>query len=231
MRRAQIRKCEDCGHSVSRRAKACPQCGAPFGGRTSPAAWGCLLVILIGALTQAFLPALLPSGSSSSSTPRTAAERSAEKKSIAANAPSSRLQQDTPEELWSKPQYRYSQQNADALCREEWTTRGQLNERMYRHCLQRQKEGYGELEQLVRQHFDFQWISVVLQRAWETWTKRGRTNYTMVHHQMAGEVEGYLNIQFERQQPDFDAPKMSMCIAKWKDHDSPWSMAFYSYQR
>jgi hypothetical protein len=41
-----LRTCPDCGSEISTAAPTCPKCGRPQR-RTSPAAWGCLIIVLI----------------------------------------------------------------------------------------------------------------------------------------------------------------------------------------
>ncbi|MBL8880816.1 MAG: zinc-ribbon domain-containing protein [Phycisphaerales bacterium] len=72
-----LRRCKDCGHQVSSRAVACPQCGAPSKAKTSPLAGAVTFLIIVavcaGICTQGFK--FGGGGSSSSSTPKTPEER------------------------------------------------------------------------------------------------------------------------------------------------------------
>jgi hypothetical protein len=78
-----LKKCRDCGHSVSKRAEACPNCGAKF--KTKSMGCGTLLLVILG--TPVVLAVLVggPSGqrpdysaASSIPTPAPAPEREPE---------------------------------------------------------------------------------------------------------------------------------------------------------
>lgn len=62
-------KCRDCGKKISKRAKTCPECGAPNKKRTSATTYFVLLVIII--VTFASINSNSPSSGAAISAPRT----------------------------------------------------------------------------------------------------------------------------------------------------------------
>lgn len=53
-----LAKCRECGAQISTEARACPHCGKkdPTGRHTSPAAWGCLAVIVLAIILATLEP-------------------------------------------------------------------------------------------------------------------------------------------------------------------------------
>jgi hypothetical protein len=51
-----LKKCSDCGHQISQRAKACPSCGAPVMKKKSGCGCGCLTLVLLILLSIIMIP-------------------------------------------------------------------------------------------------------------------------------------------------------------------------------
>lgn len=127
--------------------------------------------------------------------------------------------------------YRYNEAATEDLCRESWEKRGKLDRQMFRHCVKSERDGHKDLVRLVKKQAELKWIDALLPAIWDDWTKRGRTQYQMVHYGLNGEVEAYLNIQYERQEPAYNASEMTSCVAQWQRHSSPWSMGMHCYKQ
>jgi hypothetical protein len=63
--------------------------------------------------------------------------------------------------------------NYDGYCREQWTKRGELDHRMYDHCMGREREGNAELSSLVARHSSVPFLKDIVEDASQTWTKSG----------------------------------------------------------
>ncbi len=127
--------------------------------------------------------------------------------------------------------FKYNPETTDAWCHQEWEKRGVLNQEMYRYCIRTEKQAHADLVALVKKHPDLKWIDALLPIIWSEWTKRGLTQYTMVRHEVDREIEGYLDLQYERGKRGYDAAKMTTCIAEWRSHANPWTMAEHCYKK
>lgn len=115
----------------------------------------------------------------------------------------------------------------DDLCREKWSTRGVLDQRMFEHCVSREREGYSELAQAIREHSDVPFLRDVVAEAAKKWTDRGRRTDSMVAHTVKREIEGYLDIAYEMGQPSVNKERLERCLNKW---DIQYSMVVHCYK-
>lgn len=197
-----LTKCKECGEVVSTKADACPKCGAKRPKGTSIGTWliGGFFALVVYQCTLGTVqrdagsgtaPSSASSGSSSAGT--TTARRS-----------------DTPVTLPS-----LASGNHEAFCKDNWTTRGALDSRMYSHCVEQEREGYYNLQELVQKHSSVPYISDVVDAAIAKWSSRGQRQDRMVHHSVKQEIEGYLDLVYEAGKPSYDKSRFESCSRKW----------------
>ncbi len=127
--------------------------------------------------------------------------------------------------------YRYDASNAEAHCRGEWTKRGELNNRMYNHCLGIEKAGHANMLHVLTEYGTQEWMATLFPAIWNAWTKRGVTQYQMVGYNLKNEADKFLDFKYEGKQPSYDRSKMNRCVGQWRGDDSRWSMTMYCYKQ
>lgn len=129
--------------------------------------------------------------------------------------------------LKSPDQYRqYSQQ----ICRDEWTTRGDLNQRMYRFCMEQQTEAHKDLLHLHRQHGDQSFYAdTAFPHCSDQWTNRGVTNVRMKVHCLNQEVEAVKDLMYLRDK--HGAGIVDPIAERGLRRFGSWRMAAYTVER
>jgi hypothetical protein len=62
--------------------------------------------------------------------------------------------------------------------------------------------------------------------------KRGIRHDSIVAYELKQQIEGFLDLQYMRNQPDFNEATATTCLAKWTQNAAPnWSMTEYCYKR
>ncbi len=103
----------------------------------------------------------------------------------------------------------------DKLCKDEWTKRGVLDERMYNYCMNQAEEGYKKALNIYNEFKTEEWIDDVVKHSYDQWTKRGNTNYRMFAYRMNLEKEGFLDLEYGIQQGNFTESNIKKCTNKW----------------
>jgi len=103
----------------------------------------------------------------------------------------------------------------DFLCKEKWTKRGELDDRMYKFCMNQHDEGYTEALVIYNEYKSKEWIDDVAEFSLEKWTKRGNTDYNMFAFQLNKEKEAFLDLQYELKQNSLSQDIANKCKKKW----------------
>lgn len=133
-------------------------------------------------------------------------------------------------EFATMPAYTLSTMNIDSFCRDEWTKRGELDQRMFRYCVSQETRGHAEMLATLKKFDSKPWMSALFPAIWMEWTKRGITQYRMVGHALKQECDKFLDYEYERKQSQFNARKMDACAQEWRLHASRWSMTVHCYK-
>ncbi len=118
--------------------------------------------------------------------------------------------------------------NHETLCKEKWTKRGILDQRMYNFCADQQHEGYLNLVALANKYSSQKWIQDAINFSVKKWTKRDVRDDQMAHHALEQITEGWENLLYTYKQPKFNQSKYNVCINKW---GVEFNMAFYCYSK
>jgi len=105
--------------------------------------------------------------------------------------------------------------NHDGWCKDKWTKRGELNQQMYNHCMQRAHEGYLSVVSLAQSYANQAWIQDAINDAVKEWTNRGMRPDDMVHFALKTITEGYEDLTYMAKQPGWNKGKYQACAQKW----------------
>jgi hypothetical protein len=129
-----------------------------------------------------------------------------------------------PPTLKSESEYRKDSQQ---ICAKKWTKRGELDQRMYNHCLGGQDDGYAELNVQVSQYGNQAFFSnVSYGYCSEKWTERGVANTRMIAHCLGQEIEGWKDVEYFRKQ--YGTEKVNPIVSEALADYSSWNMAAYT---
>jgi len=103
----------------------------------------------------------------------------------------------------------------DKLCKDQWTKRGVLNERMYNYCMNKAEKGYQKALYIYNEFKTEKWIDDVAKHSYDQWTKRGNIDYNMFAYEMNTQKEGFLDLEYEIQQGNFTESEVKKCTNKW----------------
>ena len=109
----------------------------------------------------------------------------------------------------------YDPSQPDKICKDKWTKRGVLDERMHKYCMTRNKEGYEKALMIYKEYENTDWINDVKNYSLKYWTKRGNTDYRMFGYEMNKQKEGYLDVEYEFTQGNFSDAEFKKCTKKW----------------
>lgn len=118
--------------------------------------------------------------------------------------------------------------NADSYCKEEWTKRGVLDERMYRYCREQESEGYRDLVSLANKYKSQKWIQDAVDYSINEWTKRGVRQDRMVNHSLKQITEGYEDLMYMSKQPGWNNARYQKCLGEW---GIQFNMVVYCYKQ
>lgn len=118
--------------------------------------------------------------------------------------------------------------NSEVFCKNEWTKRGELDQRMYQYCLDREFEGYRDALVLIEKYKNQPWIQDLIDFSVKEWTKRDIRQDSMVRFSLDRNLEGWEDMSYEAKQPDFNQVKANGCFKKWAPQ---YSMVSYCYKR
>ena len=129
-------------------------------------------------------------------------------------------------ELKSKEAY---EKDSQQICYDKWNKRGELDRRMYNHCMEGQMDGYEELKHL-HQYADLNFYSdTSFPYCRDKWTKRGISDTRMMAHCLNQEVEGIKDVVYYRKQ--YGEDKVSQIAGRAIAQFKSWNMAAYKVKQ
>lgn len=132
-----------------------------------------------------------------------------------------------PVDFLTSPKFAFSKENVDAFCREEWTKRGELDQAMFSHCVQKETAGHAEAQGVIKRLADKKWLQTLMPAIWAEWTKRGVTQYSMVAYSLKQEEDGFKTYMYNWDHDAATDAKFTTCEAKWRSHSKRWTMTNY----
>ena len=123
----------------------------------------------------------------------------------------------------------YDKTKATDACKEKWSERGILNERMFSFCMNQQIEGFNDAVYLLEHKYqNIPLIDQVLTFAMNEWLTRKEYNYNMVRYEIEKQAEGYLDVKWDLDNGKISESLVNRCIGKWIREDEPrWNMVAY----
>ena len=120
--------------------------------------------------------------------------------------------------------------DAKAYCKDHYTKRGVLDQRMYEYCFNEQLERYDELLTLESKYKNYTWIGSLKESIIKKWTKAGVTQWDMVEASLRNEVDAYLDLDYGLKNGEIDKEKYDLKYAEWfkASPEGYWSMIRYS---
>ena len=100
-------------------------------------------------------------------------------------------------------------------CKEQWTKRGVLDNRMYEYCMKKQFEGYANLKILISKYSQQKWLQAAVDHSVGKWTKRSVTQWNMVHYELNKITEAHEDIIYDMKQPGWNKSRFDACAQKW----------------
>ena len=129
-------------------------------------------------------------------------------------------------QLKSKEEYKSDSQQ---ICVKNWTKRGELDRRMYNHCLEGQMDGYDKVKNL-HQYADQDFYSnTAYPYCLKNWTKREVVDTRMLAHCLEKEVEGIKDVMYYRKQYGDEA--VNKIVGRALSRYGSWNMAAYSVKK
>ncbi len=129
-------------------------------------------------------------------------------------------------ELKSREEFR---RDSHQICHQKWSTRGELDRRMYNHCMEQQMNGYQELVHL-HGYSDQGWYAyTAYPYCSERWTKRGVSDARMIAHCLNQEREGIKDVMYYREKYGEDA--VNPIVARALRSFNSWNMAAYKVKQ
>ena len=109
----------------------------------------------------------------------------------------------------------YATNHTEKLCKDKWTKRGVLNDRMFEYCSKQASNGYREALDIYKEYENSVWIQDVVNFSLSEWTKRGITDYNMFGYEVKKHKEGYFNLAYEISQKTVTEAEVRKCSDKW----------------
>lgn len=115
--------------------------------------------------------------------------------------------------------------DAQTICYDKWNKRGELDQRMYRHCIEQQKDGYDELKHLHQYANQSFYSEISFPHCRDKWTKRGVSDTRMMAHCLNQEIEGIKDVMYYREKYSEDT--VNQIAGQAISRFNSWSMAAY----
>ncbi len=128
--------------------------------------------------------------------------------------------------LKSKEDYR---NGSHQICEKKWTKRGEIDERMYDHCMEGQMEGYHKLKSLHKYADQEFYSKIAYPYCLKNWDKRGIVDTRMLSYCLDQEVEGMQDVVYYRKQ--YDAEQVNKIADRALSKYGSWKMASYSLKK
>lgn len=96
----------------------------------------------------------------------------------------------------------YDEAAVQKHCDKEWTKRGERDDRMFDHCVERQLEGFEQLKEAVVKYENTPFIGNMFIDLIDKWTERDFTDYNQINFGLRNNGESYLNIEWELRNND-----------------------------
>ncbi|QAB14230.1 hypothetical protein [Hydrogenovibrio thermophilus] len=129
-------------------------------------------------------------------------------------------------DLKSKESY---EKDSQQICYQKWNKRGELNSRMYKHCMEGQMDGYKELKYLHQYANQSFYSETAFPYCRDKWTKRGISDTRMMAHCLNQEIEGIKDVMYYREQYGEDT--VNRIVARALVQFGSWNMAAYKVKR
>ncbi|WP_165726475.1 hypothetical protein [Pseudoalteromonas sp. SA25] len=120
--------------------------------------------------------------------------------------------------------------NSMAICKKEWTKRGQLDNRMYQHCLKGQLSGIDKVDELNKKYSEREfYFLIAYPYCIKKWTTRGVANPRMIAHCLNSEIEGKKDVDYYRD--NYERAAIDKIVETALNKYQSWNMAAYSIKR
>ncbi len=203
-------QCVECGKDVSKRADKCPNCGNPIKKKTSIFTW------FITIFAFFWFIGFISNADNKSNT----LQANIKEPATQTSSSSVSLQ------LKSKADYT---SDSNLICARNWTKRGELDQRMYDHCMEGQMEGYDKLKTLHAFIGEEFYSKTAYPHCVKNWSKRGVVDTRMLSHCLDQEVESVKDLQYYREQ--YDAEQVNKIANRALYKYGSWKMTAYSVKQ
>jgi hypothetical protein len=117
--------------------------------------------------------------------------------------------------------------NYSKLCKDEWTKRGELDQRMFDYCVRSQQNGYAELVTLANKYDGQNWIRPAIDVAIKEGSKAGAREDEIVAYSLKKITEGWADLEYAKTESNFNKSKYDSCITQWYPQ---FDVAAYCYK-
>lgn len=119
--------------------------------------------------------------------------------------------------------------DAQSVCTTEWTKRGELNQRMYNHCMEQQRESITGLTYIIDTQKGHRRYPLSLAYCYQEWRKQGISNPRMTEHSMEQEIEAWKDIDYYR--GIYNSDTVDNLVHKGMMRYGSWRMGVYHVKR
>jgi hypothetical protein len=119
--------------------------------------------------------------------------------------------------------------DSQEICYKKWNKRGELDQRMFNHCMKGQQEGYEELKQLHQYSDQGFYSGTSFPYCKKKWTKRGVSDARMMAYCLNQEVEGVKDVMYYREQ--YGEDNVNKIAGRALVSFNSWNMAAYKVKQ
>ena len=124
----------------------------------------------------------------------------------------------------------FNEKAAENQCKKDWSTRGELDNRMYEYCMNKQREGYANAKHYLKEYKSVSFLSEIVSYAQKKWLTRKDFQYHMVAYEIKQQSEGFLDVKYDQENGIVDSAVYKRCLNKWMKKNEPlWIMVKYCY--